>query len=84
MLEKQVAHSVELVFSEITNALQRIKDRWPMTTGSLDGNEKLLESWRKVANLQMLLHSEKAEFEVKFVLLFFLFYLHYRCKVEIF
>jgi hypothetical protein len=79
MLEKQVVHSVEIVFSEIPNALRRIKDKWPITTGSLDGNEKLLESWRNIADLQMLLQSEKAEFEVKF-LLFFIFYLHYGAK----
>jgi hypothetical protein len=79
MLEKQVVHSVEIVFSEIPNALRRIKDKWPITTGSLDGNEKLLESWRTIADLQMLLQSEKAEFEVKF-LLFFIFYLHYVAK----
>jgi hypothetical protein len=79
-LEKQVAHSVEIVFSEITNALRRIKDKWPITTGSLDGNEKLLESWKNIADLQMLLQSEKAEFEVKFLLLFFIFYLHFDAK----
>jgi hypothetical protein len=79
-LEKQVAHSVEIVFSEITNALRRIKDKWPITTGSLDGNEKLLESWKNIADLQMLLQSEKAEFEVNFLLLFFIFYLHFDAK----
>lgn len=83
MLEKQVAHSVDLVFSEITNALQRIKDRWSMTTGSLDGNEKLLESWRNIADLQMRLQSEKAEFEVQFLLLF-IFCFHYRYQVDLF
>jgi hypothetical protein len=79
-LENQVAHSVEIVFSEITNALRRIKDKWPITTGSLDGNEKLLESWKNIADLQMLLQSEKAEFEVNFLLLFFIFYLHFDAK----
>lgn len=82
MLGKQVAHSVELVFLEIINALRKIKDKGPMTTGSLDGNEKLIESWRNIADLQMLLHSEKAEFEVKFLFLLFIFYHHYRYEVK--
>ncbi|KAJ3691760.1 hypothetical protein LUZ61_020924 [Rhynchospora tenuis] len=58
----EVANSVELVFSEVSNALQRIKDKWPIT-GSLNGNENLLESMRNIHDLEMLLHSEKAEFE---------------------
>lgn len=83
MLEKQVAHSVELVFLEIANALQSIKDRWSMTTGSLDGNVKLLESWRNITDLQTRLQSEKAEFEVQFLLLF-IFYFHCRYQVDFF
>lgn len=83
MLEKQVAHSVELVFLEIANALQSIKDRWSMTTGSLDGNAKLLESWRNITDLQTRLQSEKAEFEVQFLLLF-IFYFHCRYQVGFF
>lgn len=62
----QVANSTELLFNEVLTVLAKLKEKGP-STGSLDGNVKILESRKNIVELEEMLQVEKAEFEVYFL-----------------
>lgn len=62
----QVANSTELLFNEVLTVLAKLKEKRP-STGSLDGNVKVLESRKNIVELEEMLQVEKAEFEVYFL-----------------
>ncbi|XP_052176538.1 1-phosphatidylinositol-3-phosphate 5-kinase FAB1B-like [Diospyros lotus] len=59
---KQVVDGAELLFAEVLNALSKMAEQRP-GTGLLNGSMKVPESRRQIAELEVMLQKEKAEFE---------------------